>query len=253
MVKYIVRLDDACPQMNYKKWRKVEKILDKYEIKPIVAVIPNNKDYSFKWKELNDTNFWDIVKKWQKKEWVIAMHGYDHVYKTRNPGIVPLNFKSEFAGLSYDEQKEKIINGYGIFAKKNILPKVWIAPGHSFDKVTLELLHKYTNIEIINDGFFKYPCKKYNFKWLPQQLWHFKQKKAGVFTICLHPNEMKDKDFYEMEMFLKDNKDLFVKNIFLLDYNRKCLKDLFFYKSFIIFYIKKALILLRRKFVKELG
>ena len=44
MQKYIVRLDDACPTMDRKKWNRFFDILDKYNIKPIVAVIPNNED-----------------------------------------------------------------------------------------------------------------------------------------------------------------------------------------------------------------
>ena len=41
---YLVRLDDACPQMNKQKWQRVENILDKYGIKPMVGIIPHNED-----------------------------------------------------------------------------------------------------------------------------------------------------------------------------------------------------------------
>ena len=44
MVKYIVRLDDACETHNISKWTAIEKILDQYSIKPIVGVIPSNED-----------------------------------------------------------------------------------------------------------------------------------------------------------------------------------------------------------------
>lgn len=49
MLNYIIRLDDACPTMNHENWRKVEKLLDKYDIRPIVGIIPNSKDDLFKW------------------------------------------------------------------------------------------------------------------------------------------------------------------------------------------------------------
>ena len=45
---------------------------------------------------------------WEQKGCQIAMHGYNHVYTTNNKGIVPLNDRSEFAGISYDKQAEKI-------------------------------------------------------------------------------------------------------------------------------------------------
>lgn len=32
MLKYIIRLDDACPNMKKDNWERVEKLLDKYNI-----------------------------------------------------------------------------------------------------------------------------------------------------------------------------------------------------------------------------
>lgn len=46
-VEYCIRLDDACPQMNAEKWARIERILDKYKVKPIVGVIPENRDPDF--------------------------------------------------------------------------------------------------------------------------------------------------------------------------------------------------------------
>ncbi len=42
--KYLIRLDDASHYSNEEKWDRIESILIKFQIKPIVAVIPNNKD-----------------------------------------------------------------------------------------------------------------------------------------------------------------------------------------------------------------
>lgn len=39
MLNYIIRLDDACPNMNHERWREVENLLEKYNIKPIVGII----------------------------------------------------------------------------------------------------------------------------------------------------------------------------------------------------------------------
>lgn len=44
MVKYLLRLDDACDTMDINKWNRVEEILDKNQILPLVALIPNNRD-----------------------------------------------------------------------------------------------------------------------------------------------------------------------------------------------------------------
>ena len=44
MSKYIMRLDDAAEKMNVEKWLRMEQLLDKYSIKPLVGVIPACKD-----------------------------------------------------------------------------------------------------------------------------------------------------------------------------------------------------------------
>jgi len=43
-VQYLVRLDDACPYLDKKKWQRMEDILDKYGVKPLVGIIPANAD-----------------------------------------------------------------------------------------------------------------------------------------------------------------------------------------------------------------
>ena len=47
MTMYLMRLDDACEKRNVKNWDRMEALLDKYNVKPLVAVIPNCKDPNF--------------------------------------------------------------------------------------------------------------------------------------------------------------------------------------------------------------
>ena len=42
--KYILRFDDICSTMNWNKWNSIEDILIKHNIKPILAIVPDNKD-----------------------------------------------------------------------------------------------------------------------------------------------------------------------------------------------------------------
>ena len=65
--------------MDREKWARIESILDSKNIKPIVAVIPNNQDENLKI-DREDKYFWKSVRKWQKKDWEIALHGYRHEY-----------------------------------------------------------------------------------------------------------------------------------------------------------------------------
>ena len=84
MLRFIIRLDDACPKMNREGWRRIEQMLDSYHIKPIVGIIPDNRDENFTWDV--DLDFWDItVHRWADKGWTIAQHGCHHT-ALRNTG-----------------------------------------------------------------------------------------------------------------------------------------------------------------------
>ena len=77
--------------MHNDRWLQVEKILDLHQIKPIVAVIPDNADSSF-FIDPPDPDFWPNVQKWQNKGWAIALHGYQHLLQ-KTVGAKPLLFK----------------------------------------------------------------------------------------------------------------------------------------------------------------
>ena len=84
-VDYCLRLDDACPQMNTEKWARIERILDKYKVRPIVGVIPENRDPDFV--AVADENFWKKACEWQKKGWTIALHGLHHELHFHEPSF----------------------------------------------------------------------------------------------------------------------------------------------------------------------
>ena len=129
MLKYIIRLDDACPEMDEKKWQKIEELLDKYEIKPIVGIIPDNKSEEFIYPKIDD--FWNkYAKKWQKKGWIIAQHGFNH---SLNKDI-----RTEFKGKKYKEQEEILNKGYKKLVSQGIYPTCFFAPAHTFDKNTIK-------------------------------------------------------------------------------------------------------------------
>ena len=112
MKTLLLRLDDACPKRDVAKWDRIEALLDKYGVKPLVGVIPDCKDSDMDCYP-EDTDFWTVrIPSWQKKGWVLAMHGFNHLYRTESGGINPVNRKSEFAGVLLEEQKTMIRGGY---------------------------------------------------------------------------------------------------------------------------------------------
>ena len=75
----LIRIDDVAENMNWDLMKKSELLFDKYQIKPVLGVIPKNKDNELLVYPKKD-NFWEQVRIWKSKGWEIAMHGYTHVY-----------------------------------------------------------------------------------------------------------------------------------------------------------------------------
>jgi hypothetical protein len=175
-----------------------------------VAVIPDCQDKELKYeKPMKD--FWLKVKEWENKGWTIAMHGYQHLsFETKSPSFVPFHKRSEFAGLPYEIQAQKIKNAWEIFNEAGIKPKVWVAPFHSFDKNTLLALKNLTEIRIISDCFAFDVFFHEDFYFIPQQLWNFKIMPFGLWTICLHPNTMKENDLEKLKDWFKKYRNLFM-------------------------------------------
>lgn len=208
-IKYLIRLDDACPTMDKQKWDKVENILDKYGIIPMVGVIPANADPKLKI-DLPDPEFWKKVKNWEAKGWAIALHGYDHCYISKNGGINPLWCRSEFAGVPLKIQKEKIRNGIKVLKLHGITPKFFFAPSHTFDENTLIALKEESSIRIISDTIATKPYTKDEFIYIPQVVGACRKMKIpGIWTFCLHPNVMEEDGLNKLDEFLKYNNKYF--------------------------------------------
>ena len=135
MQKMFLRIDDASEYMNIERWEKMEKILDRYNVKPLFGIIPFNQDPDLlKYGKVE--GFWDLVASWERKGWVPALHGYTHVFETECGGINPINRKSEFAGVPYERQLQKIRDGVAILKEHGIEPKVFFAPAIPTDTIT---------------------------------------------------------------------------------------------------------------------
>src|SRR2546422_4041289 len=59
--KYLLRFDDLCPTMNWDVWSEVDGILRDADVKPILAVVPDNRDEKLQCGEPN-SHFWEHVR-----------------------------------------------------------------------------------------------------------------------------------------------------------------------------------------------
>jgi predicted deacetylase len=195
--RYLIRFDDICPTMNWPIWRRVENLLVRYEVTPILAVVPDNRDPKLMVQARNG-EFWDRVRSWQERGWTIGWHGYQHLYSSHSSGVVGIHDGSEFAELPEEVQRAKLVAAAAIFLDQRVSPKVWIAPGHSFDATTVRLLAEF-GVSVISDGFYWHPVERDNCIWLPQQLWRFRSFPLGMWTVCLHINSWKEDELFAFE------------------------------------------------------
>ena len=206
--EYLVRLDDACPTMDMPRWEALLGLLAAHDIRPIVAIVPANTDPSLA-RLPEDPGFWQRARSWARAGCMIALHGYSHALRASGAGLVPVHRSSEFVGLTIEEQRRRINAGVRVFETNGLLPEAWVAPAHGFDSVTLQALHLESDIRIISDGFTRRAVRRYDFVWLPQQLWRPRAMKKGLWTICLHPNDIDEHGLRAVEAFLSSGAGLF--------------------------------------------
>src|SRR5262245_38354882 len=72
--RYLIRFDDICSTMNWLVWDAIESQLIRYAVRPILAVVPDNRDPNL----IVDpprSDFWERVRRWQSRGYTIALHG----------------------------------------------------------------------------------------------------------------------------------------------------------------------------------
>lgn len=185
MTRYLLRLDDICATMDWGAWDPFEKAMDDAGIRPLAAVIPDNRDPEFRVGPANPA-FWERVRGWQAKGWGIGVHGYRHEQATLDGGLMAINPRSEFAGLPAAEQSAKLESALAVFEHERVKPDAWVAPWHSFDAATKAALAE-QGVRVISDGFSVHPYRDDDgMLWIPSQLWRFRRMPFGVWTVCWH-------------------------------------------------------------------
>ena len=199
--QYLLRFDDLCPTVSCARWERFLPLIEEFEIRPILAVIPDNLDHSL---ELSppDPEFWSGMRALQAAGATIALHGYQHICDSRGQSLLALHRCSEFAGVAEDVQRQWIRAGLEILRDHGLNPKLWVAPRHGFDGNTLRVLRE-QGIHALSDGFARVPFKRGGLTWIPQQLWAPVDKQRGLWTICIHPNSAGSSLVAQLHLFLR--------------------------------------------------
>ena len=202
----LIRMDDIAENMNWHLMDKCELLFDKYQIKPLLGVIPKNRDPELlKFNKNNE--FWKRVMGWKNKGWEITMHGCNHLYTQKSDKNDIFNYggNSEFYGLNYHTQLEKIKNGLEVFKKKEIKIRSFFAPNHIYDANTLAAL-KNSDIKIIIDGYGLFPYYRDKILFVPQLFFKEILLPFGVQSTQVHMNNWDDPYCENFHKFINKNK-----------------------------------------------
>ncbi|MBR5361436.1 MAG: DUF2334 domain-containing protein, partial [Lachnospiraceae bacterium] len=153
----------------------------------------------------DEDEFRSLIKELINSGWTVAQHGTEHIYKTDDPGLLGINPFSEYAGLPYEEQYDKLKRGLDKLKDAGLVPDLFMAPGHSFDLNTLKALRE-LGFKALTDGLYNNPYIREDILFVPCTLTSHSKLK-GTDTICLHPNMMDEHDVAELDAFLSEHHD----------------------------------------------
>lgn len=194
--------------MDWDRFWALFRLFNRHRIKPLLGIVPDNRDPHLDCRPPNP-QFWETMRNLGERGFVeFGQHGYQHSLTTK-PGAAILRathgrtvLKSEFAGYSYSDQLHKIREGQKLLTSQGIKTSYWVAPNHSFDHTTLKALHA-SGFSAISDGISLFPYEHLGLIFIPQQFWKPKWMPTGVFTICLHTNEIRNGDIQRLRQFLR--------------------------------------------------
>ena len=207
--KIAVRMDDITPDMNWDNFIFFQRLFEEAGITPLLGIVPENQDSKLCCGAVQE-DFYEVIGSLEEKGYSLAMHGFHHVYTSKSGGIFPLNNYSEFAGVSFNKQKEMLRLGRNKLKEHGIETDIFMAPAHSYDHNTLRAL-KETGFTKITDGFGRNPYiyKGITFYPISFRLSRSLKQKKGVTTMVIHANTVTeaDKERY-VRIFRENGKDM---------------------------------------------
>lgn len=201
--QYLLRIDDLCVTVHRERWQRLRELVREFGIAPILAVVPENLDAELAVSPA-DARFWAGLREMEAEGAAAALHGLHHVCAHRPAGLLPLSRSGEFAGVPFATQQGWIRKGLAILRGEGLDAKVWVAPRHNFDTNTLRALRG-EGILYVSDGLMREPRLRGGMVWIPQQLWKPVERRAGLWTICVHPNTIDEEGIRGLRDFFARN------------------------------------------------
>lgn len=206
MPKYLFRLDDIAPNMEWVNYERVVDLFCSHEVYPLLGVIPDNHDPELLAYPDCMGSFWEEMRARRDEGWEIAQHGYRHQLDSPSGGVLRLHTSGEFAGHPEVVQLQRMRRGAEILEGEGLSSRIFMPPAHSFDEVTLACMRT-LGFTMLTDGHFLFPYWERGILHVPQLFAHPRAAPFGVYTFCLHLNELTNEDFTRLDRFLEEHKE----------------------------------------------
>ena len=203
---FLIRLDDIAENMKWEFMDEMEILFDNFNIKPVLGVVPYNKNLELLSYPKKNQNFWDQVRAWKAKGWEIGMHGTNHLYDRvcSKTDYLGHGGNTEFCGHPFAKQLEKINIGIKKFEEEKISIRTFIAPNHTFDQNTLLALKK-SGINEVLDGYGLMPYSENDINFIPQLFYKMIKLPFGIQCFQIHLNYFNEQNFEDFKNFIKKN------------------------------------------------
>lgn len=203
MARFVIRLDDICPTMDHAKFDRARAYFEMSDVRPLMGVVPDNQDPDLKI-DASDPVFWETMRTLSKRGWGVSQHGYRHRIHTDDHGLLGITPRSEFAGRSLDAQREDLAEGQAILADEGLGTDIFMAPFHSYDRATLTAL-KSLGFTTLTDGYGLFPWREKGLRFVPQLFERPVNFGIGIYTMCLHLNNMRMEEIDALGRFVRAN------------------------------------------------
>jgi hypothetical protein len=203
MARFVIRLDDICPTMDHEKFARARQHFDAAGVRPLMGVVPDNQDPDLQI-DAADPAFWTTMRALRAKGWSLSQHGYRHLIHTADPGLLGITPRSEFAGRPVDAQRDDLAAGQAILAGEGLATDIFMAPFHSYDAATLSALRA-LGFTTLTDGYGLFPWRENGLRFVPQLFERPVHFGIGIYTLCLHLNNMRMDEIDALGRWLMDN------------------------------------------------
>jgi predicted deacetylase len=203
MHRFLIRLDDICPTMDHEKFARARAHFEAAGVRPLIGVVPDNQDPDLQIHP-PDPAFWEAIRDLRAHGWAVAQHGYRHRIHTSDCGLLDITPRSEFAGRPLDVQRDDLAAGRAIMVAEGIATDIFMAPFHSYDAATLQAL-KAVGFTTLTDGYGLFPWREDGLLFVPQLFERPAHFGVGIYTMCLHLNNMRPDEIDALGRFLGAN------------------------------------------------